>query len=70
VAYVAAFDTGARVRDGADWGHGAEHVLFLDDNILNVEAAKRFGIQAMRVQGIGETRRALIERGIIEEGEG
>jgi putative hydrolase of the HAD superfamily len=47
-----------------------EHVLFLDDNILNVEAAKRFGIQAMRVQGIGETRRALIERGIIDEGEG
>ena len=41
-------------------------VLFLDDNILNVEAAKRFGMQAIRVQGIGETRAALIERGIIE----
>jgi glucose-1-phosphatase len=44
-----------------------EHVLFLDDNTLNVEAAQRFGMQAVRVQGIGETRRALIERGIIED---
>jgi HAD superfamily hydrolase (TIGR01509 family) len=42
-----------------------EHVLFLDDNTLNVEAAKLMGIQAVRVQGIDETRRALIERGII-----
>jgi HAD superfamily hydrolase (TIGR01509 family) len=42
-----------------------EHVLFLDDNNLNVEAAKRFGMQAIRVQGIVETRSALIERGII-----
>ena len=41
-------------------------VLFLDDNILNVEAAKRFGMQAIRVQGIRETRAALIERGIID----
>jgi putative hydrolase of the HAD superfamily len=42
-----------------------EYVLFLDDNMVNVEAAKRFGMQATRVQGIAETRRALIERGII-----
>lgn len=45
-----------------------EQVLFLDDNKLNVEAARRFGMQAVRVQSISETRRALIERGIIEEG--
>jgi glucose-1-phosphatase len=44
-----------------------EHVLFLDDNTLNVEAAKRFGMQAVRVQGIDETKRALVERGIIKE---
>jgi|HubBroStandDraft_2_1064218.scaffolds.fasta_scaffold00329_7 HAD superfamily hydrolase (TIGR01509 family) len=44
-----------------------EQVLFLDDNILNVEAAKRFGMQAIRVQGLGETRTALIERGIIDD---
>ena len=46
-----------------------EQVLFLDDNTLNVDAAKRFGMQAVRVQGIGETRRALLERGIIDEPE-
>ena len=44
-----------------------EQVLFLDDNTLNVEAARRFGMQAVRVQGITETRRALSERGIIED---
>jgi glucose-1-phosphatase len=44
-----------------------EHVLFLDDNTLNVDAAKRFGMQAVRVQGIDETKRALVERGIIKE---
>ena len=44
-----------------------EQVLFLDDNTLNVEAARRFGMQAVRVQGIAETRAALIERGIIGE---
>jgi len=44
-----------------------EHVLFLDDNALNVEAARRIGMQAARVQGIYETRAALIERGIIRE---
>ena len=45
-----------------------KHVLFLDDNILNVEAARRCGMQAVRVQGIAETRQALIERGIIDAG--
>jgi glucose-1-phosphatase len=44
-----------------------DQVLFLDDNALNIDAAKRFGMQAVRVQGIAETRTALIERGIIEE---
>jgi glucose-1-phosphatase len=44
-----------------------EHVLFLDDNTLNVDAAERFGMQAVRVQGIDETKRALVERGIIKE---
>jgi FMN phosphatase YigB (HAD superfamily) len=40
-------------------------VLFLDDNTLNVEAATRFGMQAIRVEGIDQVRRALVERGII-----
>lgn len=40
-------------------------VLFLDDNTLNVDAATRFGMQAVRVDGIIEARRALVERGVI-----
>ena len=43
-----------------------DQVLFLDDNTLNVDAAKRFGMQAVRVQGIDETKRVLVERGIID----
>src|ERR1700723_1237658 len=43
-----------------------EQVLFLDDNTLNVDAAKRFGMQAVRVRGIDETKRALVERGVID----
>jgi len=41
-------------------------VLFLDDNLLNVDAAKRVGMQAVRVRGIEEAKLALIERKIIE----
>lgn len=47
-----------------------EHVLFLDDNAINVDAARRFGMQAVCVQGILETRAALIQRGIIRESNG
>ena len=43
-----------------------EQVLFLDDNTLNIEAANHFGMQAVRVQGIDETTRALIDRGVID----
>jgi len=42
-------------------------VLFLDDNTLNVEAARRCGMQAVRVQGVAETRQVLVERGIIDD---
>jgi FMN phosphatase YigB (HAD superfamily) len=41
-------------------------VLFLDDNLLNVDAAKRLGMQAVRVQGIVETQRVLVELKIIQ----
>jgi glucose-1-phosphatase len=40
-------------------------VLFLDDNTLNIDAARRFGMQAVRVRGIEETKRVLVERGVI-----
>jgi glucose-1-phosphatase len=41
-------------------------VLFIDDNWLNVEAATRSGLHAVRARGNLETRRALAEFGIIE----
>ena len=43
-----------------------EQVLFLDDNTINIDAAKRFGMQAVRVRGIDETKRALVEHGVID----
>jgi glucose-1-phosphatase len=58
-------DADAFVHVVESLGCRPEQVLFLDDNTLNVEAAKHFGMQAVRVQGIGETRKVLIERGII-----
>lgn len=44
-----------------------DEVLFLDDNRLNVDAAKHFGMRAVRVLGSGEARRALVEFGIIPD---
>jgi glucose-1-phosphatase len=43
----------------------AAQVLFLDDNSLNVEAAKSIGMQAMRVCGPLEAQRALSALHII-----
>lgn len=40
-------------------------VFFLDDNSLNVEAAKKIGIHAVRVRGPAEASRALTETGIV-----
>jgi glucose-1-phosphatase len=40
-------------------------VFFLDDNTLNVDAAKKIGIHAARVNGAMEARSALIEAGIV-----
>ena len=45
-----------------------EEVLFLDDNRLNVDAAERFGMHAVRVQGSAEAHHALIEFGILGDG--
>src|SRR6202521_5318493 len=41
-------------------------VLFLDDNSLNVEAARRFGMHAVRVRGVAEAQRVLTDLGIID----
>jgi putative hydrolase of the HAD superfamily len=43
----------------------AEEVLFLDDNELNVAAAKRMGINGVVVRGITETKQALVKAGLI-----
>ncbi len=41
-------------------------ILFLDDQHLNVEAARAAGLCAVQVRGLEETRRALEELGILE----
>jgi glucose-1-phosphatase len=44
----------------------AEEVLFLDDNLLNVETASKVGMNAVRTQGLAAAERVLIEAGVIE----
>jgi putative hydrolase of the HAD superfamily len=41
-------------------------VLFFDDNPLNVEAAQRFGMHAIRVLGAAEAQRVLTDLAIID----
>ena len=45
---------------------GAEEILFLDDNKLNVEAAAGVGMKAIRVRGVAAAERALRDAGVIE----
>ena len=45
----------------------AEEVLFLDDNQLNIDAAKKCGMHAVRVKGVPEAERALLEFRVIED---
>jgi FMN phosphatase YigB (HAD superfamily) len=45
----------------------AEEVLFLDDNQLNVDAAKKCGMHAVRVKGVPAAERALLEFRVIED---
>jgi len=40
-------------------------IVFIDDNLLNVEGAKRAGIRAFQVRGVEEARRALMEAGVL-----
>lgn len=46
-------------------GCPASAVFFLDDNILNVEAARNVGMRAAQVRGPAEARRALVTAGIV-----
>jgi HAD superfamily hydrolase (TIGR01509 family) len=43
------------------------HVLFLDDNQINVNAARSLGIHAERVRGVTEVEQALNRAGIFEQ---
>lgn len=45
--------------------YGPSSIFFIDDNLLNVEAAKRVGITAVQVKGVEGAERALIEAGIL-----
>ena len=44
-----------------------EQILFLDDNRLNVDAARQVGIRAVRVKGPAEAERALRQAGILAD---
>src|SRR5271166_1886224 len=48
------------------FGCAPAEVLFLDDNSINVEAARSFGMQAFRVRGADETEHLLLHLGIID----
>ena len=41
-------------------------VLFLDDNLLNIEGAHDAGFAAAHVRGVAEATHALVEAGVIE----
>jgi glucose-1-phosphatase len=43
----------------------AASVLFLDDNLINVEGAVASGFRAAHVRGPAEARAALVERGVL-----
>ena len=47
-------------------GCSPQHVLFIDDNMLNVEAARTLGMHAARAVGPVEAQRVLTEFGIID----
>ena len=54
----------------AELDRPAERILFLDDNILNVEAARAEGLHAYRVRGVDEAQRLLSELKLIGSREG
>ncbi len=42
-----------------------EEVRFFDDSRLNVEAARRLGVESFLVDGLPETRAALRSQGLL-----
>jgi glucose-1-phosphatase len=43
----------------------ADEVLFLDDNQLNVEAAKEIGMRAVQVKGVKAAEEVLVDAGVM-----
>ena len=41
-------------------------ILFLDDNIINVDGARAAGLTAMHTRGVDEARRALVDAGVLD----
>lgn len=46
-------------------GHPPGRVLFLDDNLLNVEQAEAVGFRAARAAGVDQARAALVATGLL-----
>jgi len=44
----------------------AHRVLFLDDNLVNVDGAQEVGFVATRVRGVDEARDALVAAGVLD----
>jgi putative hydrolase of the HAD superfamily len=66
------FRTGLLKPDDDAFGQVVNHydchageILFLDDNMLNIDAAKAFGIRVCLTRGIDDVRQALTANGVI-----
>jgi glucose-1-phosphatase len=53
-------------RVAARLGVPADRVLFLDDNVINVDGAVAAGFQSRAVKGVDEARRALFDAGVLD----
>jgi len=42
-----------------------ERILFLDDNLVNVEGAREAGFASMRAKGVAEARAVLVAEGVL-----
>ena len=51
----------------AELGADTAGAVFLDDNVVNVEGARAFGLEAYVVRGVDETRACLQELGLLGE---
>ena len=46
-------------------GLAPERILFLDDNLINVDGARAAGFAAQHARGVEEARTALVEAGVL-----